>query len=61
MRAVAQAVQAADLGQRRDHAPRLPQQVATLIDQPIAAAVELGLVGQHLAQALHHVELPPEA
>eukprot|EP00972_Heterocapsa_arctica_P059580 8786633-Heterocapsa_arctica.AAC.1 len=61
MGVVAQAVQRTDLGQGGDHAPRFPQQVAPLIGEPIAAAIELGLVGQHIAQALHHVELPPEA
>eukprot|EP00972_Heterocapsa_arctica_P105155 15495532-Heterocapsa_arctica.AAC.1 len=32
-----------------------------LINETITTAVELGLVRQHLAQALHQLELPPEA
>eukprot|EP00972_Heterocapsa_arctica_P074466 10991019-Heterocapsa_arctica.AAC.1 len=54
------AAQRADLGQRRHHAPRFPKQVAMLVHQAVVAAVEADLVWQHLAQALHNLQVPPE-
>eukprot|EP00972_Heterocapsa_arctica_P019379 2861056-Heterocapsa_arctica.AAC.1 len=32
-----------------------------MVDQAVTTAVEAGLVGQHLAETLHDLQVPPEA
>eukprot|EP00972_Heterocapsa_arctica_P062217 9171916-Heterocapsa_arctica.AAC.1 len=49
-----------DLGHRAHNAPGLAQELTVLIHQSIAAAIEDCLIGEHLAQLLHHIESPTD-